>query len=38
MQQERLSQLKNPMTSLEIEPATFWLVACEVWTGLVYNI
>jgi hypothetical protein len=24
---EGLGQFKNPMTSLEIEPATFWLVA-----------
>jgi hypothetical protein len=24
---EELGQLKNPMTSLRIEPATFWLVA-----------
>jgi hypothetical protein len=26
-QLEGLGQLKNPMTSLGIEPATFWLVA-----------
>jgi hypothetical protein len=28
VQLERLGQLKNAMTSSEIEPATFWLVAC----------
>jgi hypothetical protein len=27
MQLEELSQLKNPVTSSGIEPATFWLVA-----------
>jgi hypothetical protein len=32
---EGLGQLKNPVTSLGIEPATFWLVALTQPTTLI---
>jgi hypothetical protein len=37
MQLKGLSQLKNPMTSSGIEPATFWLVA-QCHNQLLYRV